>query len=1192
MSRNINLLDIRKPGVTTIVLDSTQEDRAIDTRLYEDRIIIGFSRKGPFNTVTRIESISQREQVYGPIDSFLEKRGSYFHRFIDIALQQGPVLALNLLSLDNSSDGDKVDYQSLSITPQATNPNKIRELYAAFYSKERFWKPSEDNFVSIIDSNLTTKNSIISFVNLGQSKHSIIIKKASNAKSFDIYAQDYFGKENVPAYINPLDKLSDYFVDVYVIEGDYTNYKELSVDPIYGKYFNSDGLKTTAIGSLESSQDFNVVLSVTGSIIPNLFDGSGISHSIDSAINSYLSKIGLFCLINDDYLNSIIAEDHSIFDMVGHSLVDPELDISSVDFLSYKFKLIESLLYTKKETFDVANTLVIDNTSLYQDSIGNKDNGLFSNKVTVDGTLIQANLVPSSSIIMMNNSDKYATLKNYITVSGNTTVTYTHPDKESEGQVFYQVKTTTTSPNVITISGVHDDLGYDMVGEKLYITNGTTKLYYEIDSYTTDAANNKTAITVTNSTNLDKINTNYKVTWASAYKVLSANATSNVVIFKGKWDLDTISSSLTGNVLYLKNNATKTGNLTFDSYTINSNNDTEITVTGANVMLANGAIYDILTLGQLTDITKDVYYVSMGVNGITRPKMTANAVSFIYEPDKVTIAANTLTAYKSSQIYKDYNAGVVVSGDITYKEVVVDSSNVVKPYYVSIQELKDSNGIDVLSVKSYTDTSLTQTDGESIAFGNKKLLNGEYESVSSNDISIASKIGNINERILIESTSDNGRTIRVTSTEGDKILIGQYINSYEIVDGIYKYYLSPVISKKKITISNVVYYDLSLIRPAKIIIDSSKYYIEKYLPYDTFAPSYNFHSLSGFKMGSYHLPGDVLNKDSQLEKILGVIDGTNLSDALKDRNLIDYQYIVDSFDTPIKNEMYPKNILSRLAKNQGKCIALLNGPSIKDFIKSQSPAPVFTTLGNVNRVFDARYIETGGNLDLSPDYIFSLPSETNGAVNTGVFGPNFTYLKSNGQRIEIPPAAMASNLFVLRNRELFDRFKPAAGVINGIVRDPRALKVEYFSDDDLQYLDAIGYNAFINKNGYGITLYGNKTAYQSRSSARNNLHVVDMLNSVERLIENILERYIFDVNTARTRYEVYRDLDNALSPLRGSAFYNYSVKIDSTNNSGSILDGSYGIVEVDIYPIAAIEKFINILNIKKNSGIDTSGFNI
>ncbi len=1166
---NINLLDIKKPGITTIEIDNTPTNTTQNSAIFEERLVVGFSRKGVFNTITRIETVDDRRRVYGEIDEFLEKRGSFFHRMIDISLQQGPVLALNLLPVNNdSTTGDFVEYVSFSTTPQKTNVSNIKDLYSKFYERERLWKPSPDNFLSIINANTLTRDSILSFVNLSQEKYSIIVKKSSNVIQFDKYVSDYYSNVEVPLYLNPLDKISDYFVDIIILKGDFTDYAKLSVDPTYSKYFTINGLKPSALASLKNSRDFNVVLSTTGSLIPDILDGSGASYSIDSLINSYSSTLGLLCLINDDYLNSLSSEDLSTFDLVGHSILDES--ITEVDYLSYKFNLIENLEYVRKTTFTDIPTDYLTPLTPYQNSIGTKDYGLFSNRITLDGVTIQEDIYPKTSLVQMNNDD-YGVIQSYITSSGNTTLTYTHPDKKSEGSFYYYVDG--VSSNVVTIEGEHPDFD-NMVGEYIYVTDNDNKNYFKVIDYLVDTGNSLTSITVEDHEDLELLNTNYKVTWGSGYKITGL---SNVTItIDGSFsNLDDLT---TANVLYLKSNSSKTGELEFVSYSV-VDGATEIELISAEL---NGE--DLFGTDNLEELINDYYCISFGSDGIRRPKVISDQANIISIPDKLIIDSDILFAYKGSTVYKDWESGKLTSGDIYYKEVTTPTTSVI-PYYISIQKTIDLSNLDVLKIELYLDVNLSVRANDIISFGNKKKVGDTYQTVGASQIAFSSKIGNINKKIQVETTFDNNTRIRFNSVNGASLNVGDLINT--TMDN--KNYLSPILTKKKIIIGADIFYDVTVVRPVNLLLESSLYYVERYLKIDSYAPSYNLIGLDGFVLNSYHLPGDFLNKGEQLRKILGVIENTNLGEALADRNFMDYNYIIDTFDSLITNELEPKDILTRLAKKQSKSIAIINAPSILSLSRSVLPQPIFTDIENNLKVFDIRHMATGGNLEFGSDSLLTLPSEENGGKYTCVAFPNFNYRKGNGQTLLLPPSAHTGNLFVRRNNS-DQPFRIAAGTSYGLLTDGRVIGIETINENDLEYLDPVGYNTFINKRGYGIMLYGNNTSYQSTNSALNKLHVRDMLNKVQRAIENVLTRYLFDNNTSRTRYLVSEDLNNLLFPLKGEAFYDYSVKVDDKNNTGAIINQNFGIVEVNIFPIAGMEKIINILTIDRLSGIQSSGF--
>jgi hypothetical protein len=196
-------------------------------------------------------------------------------------------------------------------------------------------------------------------------------------------------------------------------------------------------------------------------------------------------------------------------------------------------------------------------------------------------------------------------------------------------------------------------------------------------------------------------------------------------------------------------------------------------------------------------------------------------------------------------------------------------------------------------------------------------------------------------------------------------------------------------------------------------------------------------------MTDYHLPGG-LHKQQQLEKILGVLDpiNSNLTEMLSDKNIISFRYVVDTFDGGLAPMTYPKTYLTRLAKQRQKCLALMNMPSITEFIKSNDPR--FTELPtpeDPKPVLNTRYIADGGNLTLGPSYTFSLPDEFNGSKFAGYFSP-YLIIRENGRNIKIPPAAHVSNLYVQKFIN-GTPFHIVAGEKRGMISEPKMTGLEY-----------------------------------------------------------------------------------------------------------------------------------------------------
>ena len=137
-------------------------NKEVNKKLFEK------SKKGPFNTPTFVEDVAQFTNIYGSIDSSLEKKGMYFHRSAIAALQRGPILALNMTSAD---DDDKValfspatnsSQEGLSSVP-VSGSSQLLKKYSDVFDTDKFWKPSDEKLLAAAAQD---QNHAISFVNM------------------------------------------------------------------------------------------------------------------------------------------------------------------------------------------------------------------------------------------------------------------------------------------------------------------------------------------------------------------------------------------------------------------------------------------------------------------------------------------------------------------------------------------------------------------------------------------------------------------------------------------------------------------------------------------------------------------------------------------------------------------------------------------------------------------------------------------------------------------------------------------------------------------------------------------------------------------------------------------------------------------------------------------------------------------
>ena len=589
--------------------------------------------------------------------------------------------------------------------------------------------------------------------------------------------------------------------------------------------------------------------------------------------------------------------------------------------------------------------------------------------------------------------------------------------------------------------------------------------------------------------------------------------------------------------------------------------------------------------------------------------------AFVAEPDVFSYVdgvgtasetvPNYFIAYKYSKVYEYYENNALAPGDQVYFE----TNDTTKVWYLDYEILKDSDGITALKVKAY-DTYVDGvfgfydtlpagfTHGYGILSTSSQPRTDEYAGAVA-DLYVYGYSDQLYDQIEIVDHSWNAylTTFQVKPINATSIEVGQFIVS-KITSplGDESYKLTKVLSKRKIYSALVTgyVYEYTVNQPIYIETIDALTYVTRYVPIDDFISTYQLFYLDGFKMTSYHLPGGT-NKAAQLEKILGVLDpaNTNLQMVLKDRDIITFRYVVDTFDGGLAQNTYPKTYLTRLAMNRQKCLAIMNAPSIKEFMISNDPK--FTeepTIVDPIPILQTRYIADGGNLSLGPSYTFSLPDELNGSKFCGYFAP-FLVLRENGKNILVPPAAHVSNLFVLK----FIKGQPyaiVAGTKRGVISDPKLVGVEYdFLLEDREYLEPFGFNPIIKKKGMGYVIYANQMAYQKTKSAFNNIHVRDLLITIEEAIEDLLANYLFDFNTASTRLEIKTRVSTYLEGVRSNdGIYDFKVIMDESNNTPEIIDQNFGIIDVAIEPVRGFQKFINKITVLRTGAILSDGFSV
>lgn len=305
----------------------------------------GFSRTSTvFNRPLLVRSSGDRERFFGKIDRFLEKKGSFFHRTLDVATQTAPVWALNLLKTNSQ---DELNYISLSTAAQYNNDIIRKRQYDDFFNKSGFWQRDTESFLFFAQDN----DRIMHLTNLGDKKVSIFAFK-SNKPGFNKTAEDWYGGiDNVPTWMNPKDLISDYMIRVIILRGDWSNYTQLAIDPNYTQFFNSSGLIKNQVNNFINKREVTVLADYEGSLIPYFRDQNRNLLFIETLINNDTDRTGVFCSYDLEAVETDFPTGN--VDIIGHTLVGTGK--TDINFLSYQEHIEETDNYPQTELDRLGN---------------------------------------------------------------------------------------------------------------------------------------------------------------------------------------------------------------------------------------------------------------------------------------------------------------------------------------------------------------------------------------------------------------------------------------------------------------------------------------------------------------------------------------------------------------------------------------------------------------------------------------------------------------------------------------------------------------------------------------------------------------------------------------------------------------------------------------------------------------------
>ena len=330
-------------------------------------LVLGVSKKGPVNTPILITNTGDLEAIFGQLDRSLERKGSFFHRTVSKMLETAPVFAVNMLMTDDNLD--VIEYKSISTSSDFANDVEREGAYRRFFDTTGFWKRDTESFINLTKNNTGYSERAFSITNLSDKYATVFIFKSGMA-GFDRTLIEWYGSEDkMPTFVSALDYASDYMVDVVVVSGDWSNYRDLAVDSRWSAYFNAEGLRKEQIRNFANDRNVSLLSYYEGlSLIPYFRDANGRNVFIETIINRDTDRTGIFCAFNND----LIEQDffNGKIDLIGHTIAGK--NETNIDFISYQEKIAEKVEMTAVPLDLPGNVTALlgGNTSWAYDSTG------------------------------------------------------------------------------------------------------------------------------------------------------------------------------------------------------------------------------------------------------------------------------------------------------------------------------------------------------------------------------------------------------------------------------------------------------------------------------------------------------------------------------------------------------------------------------------------------------------------------------------------------------------------------------------------------------------------------------------------------------------------------------------------------------------------------------------------------------
>jgi hypothetical protein len=1168
-------------------------------------LVPGFSKKGPFNAPIYVTNPNDFASIFGDDDRRLENKGSFFHKTVKQMLKSGPVWALNLLS--TNPNRDKVDWQSISVSSQYQNGNVKRSAYESFFNRQDFWERDSDSFLNVVKANnygVQDVDRLFHITNMGDKDITIFMFKSS-ITGFDVTAEEWYGdRTKVPSYIDYREWISDYMVTIIVVAGDWSDYKTLSNDSTFSKYFNRNGLIKTQAYNFLNERTVSVLTKYDCSLIPYFKDLNNRDMYIKNVINNNTDKTGLYCTYNED---SLLEADFKLgnVDIIGDVIVGN--DITNIKFMSYETTLKESLPFTQKYLDSSNNTMTNSLNSYNVDYLASgvaDRSGVFTNghlhQIYYNSGLTTTGLTSCAITISNDGLDAYYVINGSV-ISGFTAkvVTLSSVTEGSRYDVLYLTNDNTVNVlyGVATpyITGaIKPDYNYSLdttiiLGYVLHVLTGST---YTI-TYTGVSLNESGYIPLGGITGYETALSDSSDSIGTFVDISFLGTSGKTGIYNDYAYLRQITAF---NELY--------DNVTVQSvmikYSTSFNDGDKVSVTAvvptAATSTTDAKIKVYVTNASLchTGNTFVIYYVD---NEFLLHDATINTNSLKTRYSVLGATNKTGIVATYSQFYQNYYNGIISNLDYFYPDNNTGSTT--KVYLKMFMDQDNLLTVDFVSALPDTIYEIVQSDWDDLTKYNYTLVVHSYKANWEQSVEIQSWFGD---------DLTTCQQIWVDKNRYSEVTKGSFLSSYydetyyQAPDG--QGYLDGSVPRKLTRVvkvqndpTNVNLKILYTDAPIKIIdfniatgTTQIDYQTSTYPSIDQYVDEYKALKISPFIVHIDSIPNGT---DERQNAILNVISmEKNLAKALSDKNKISWRYLVDSFGlglVPIDG-FGSKQQLADLCGMKLNAMGFLSMPSAKIFRESSNPSFV-----NDDGTLNIEYVKAGADDTKNPDFYYQFAQQHGDVDGRSCVGYFFPYVRiyDNGIPKLIPPAAYAATTYMQKfvsNTSGMFPWTICAGITNGKVQNITKTEMD-FTNTDLTYLHQMNANPIVYKINNGYCINDEATAQVFPYSSLSFLHSREVLIELENKLYDMLLKYQWSFNTPEIRAEIkYRADKICKDMLDSSALYDFWNICDKSNNTDTVIDLQMGVLDTYVEIIKGMGIIVNNITIMKKGDIQSMGF--